>query len=83
MVPAGTPLMSVPAADGELPQTYETTEAFETWFEVGPQDVFPEQFEHFLGMNEGLKRHFMDSHGDLLTPRFWRECQRRAARQAA
>ena len=55
----------------------------ETWFEVGPQDVFPEQFEHFLGMNEGLKRHFMDSHGDLLTPRFWRECQRRAARQAA
>jgi len=51
----------------------------ETWFEVGPRDVFPEQFEHFLGMNEGLKRHFIDVHGDLLAPRYWRECQARAA----
>ncbi len=54
----------------------------ETWFEVGPQDVFPEQFGHFLGMDEGLKRHFLDSHADLLTPHFWREYQKRAALQA-
>jgi len=55
----------------------------ETWFEVGPRDVFPEQFEHFLGMNEALKRSFVERHGDLLTPRFWRECQARLARAAA
>jgi isocitrate dehydrogenase kinase/phosphatase len=50
----------------------------DTWFEVGPRDVFPEQFEHFLGMNDELKRQFVAEHGDLLTPQWWRACQERA-----
>ena len=51
----------------------------DVWFDVGPSDVFPEQFEHFLGMNADLKRRFMAEHGDLLTPEFWRACQAQVA----
>jgi isocitrate dehydrogenase kinase/phosphatase len=56
----------------------ETALSDETWFEVGPRDVFPEQFEHFLGMSDELKRQFVAAHGDLLTPHWWRACQERA-----
>jgi isocitrate dehydrogenase kinase/phosphatase len=58
----------------ELPpaRTDEQELASETWFYVADNDVFPEQFGHFLGMSARLKALFMEHHGDLLTAAYWR-----------
>jgi isocitrate dehydrogenase kinase/phosphatase len=62
----------------ELPETAdETGEADGPPFYVGPRDVFPEEFERFLGLSGELRAAFLDAHAELLTPRFWREMQRR------
>ena len=62
----------IPVARGD-----EHELASETWFYVGDNDVFPEQFEHFLGMNAELKTLFMERHGDLLSAEYWRAIQKR------
>jgi len=49
----------------------------EQWYYVGENDVFPEQFLRFLAMDRDLKALFLKVHGDLLTPEFWREIQRK------
>lgn len=61
----------------ELPaaRTEEQELASETWFYVADNDVFPEQFENFLGMSESLKALFMEHHGDLLSAAYWRGIQ--------
>jgi len=51
--------------------------ADEPWFGVGSEDIFPEEFERFLGLSPELKAVFLEHHWDLLTPTFWREIQRR------
>jgi len=47
----------------------------EPWFHVDENDVFPEQFGHFLGMSRSLEPVFFEEHADLLTSRFWRGIQ--------
>ncbi len=47
----------------------------ETWFHVGSNDVFPEQFEHFLGLRADMKNDFFEHHADLLSPEYWRNAQ--------
>lgn len=61
----------------EIPQARgdEHELSSETWFYVADNDVFPEQFENFLGMSAGLKRLFMEHHGDLLSADYWRQIQ--------
>ena len=61
----------------ELPtaRSDEQELAAETWFYVADNDVFPEQFENFLGMSVGLKALFMERHGDLLSAAYWRDIQ--------
>jgi isocitrate dehydrogenase kinase/phosphatase len=49
----------------------------EPWFGVSPGDVFPEEFERFLGLSPELKALFLQHHGDLLSPEFWQDIQRR------
>jgi isocitrate dehydrogenase kinase/phosphatase len=51
----------------------------ETWYGVGPHDVFPEEFETFLLGNAQVRDAFFRHHAELLRPEFWRECQRRVA----
>jgi len=46
---------------------------------VGPNDVFPEQFEHFIVGKKHLKDLLKELHGNLLEPEYWREIQRAAA----
>ena len=46
-------------------------------FYVDPRDVFPEEFERFLGLRGPLREAFHDAHGDLLAPRFWLDMQER------
>jgi isocitrate dehydrogenase kinase/phosphatase len=60
----------IPVARGD-----EHELASETWFYVAGNDVFPEQFENFLGMSAELKALFLEHHGDLLCAGYWRKVQ--------
>lgn len=46
---------------------------------VGPNDVFPEQFEHFIVGKKHLKDLLKELHGDLLQPEYWQKVQKIAA----
>jgi isocitrate dehydrogenase kinase/phosphatase len=46
---------------------------------VGPDDVFPEEFERFLGVDNDLKAEFMSHHRDLYTAQWWLAVQKRVA----
>ncbi|NBC18217.1 MAG: bifunctional isocitrate dehydrogenase kinase/phosphatase [Bacteroidetes bacterium] len=58
-------------------QTYEQALAPEPWFSVGEDDVFPEEFRHFLGFPGDLNDVFVEHHSDLFDPDFWTETQER------
>ncbi|MCC6408537.1 MAG: bifunctional isocitrate dehydrogenase kinase/phosphatase, partial [Planctomycetes bacterium] len=49
----------------------------EPWFYVGANDVFPEEFQRFLGLEPELLDTFLAAHADLLDPAFWRGLQER------
>lgn len=51
--------------------------ADEPWYYVGPNDLFPEEFPRFLAIPDGLEATFLEHHGDLFEPDFWREMQER------
>jgi isocitrate dehydrogenase kinase/phosphatase len=61
------------------PPTPEAELADEPWYPVGPRDVFPEEFEHFLLGSPKVRDAFLRHHADLLRAEFWRDCQRRVA----
>ena len=48
----------------------------EPWYSVAPNDVFPEEFRHFLFGRAETKRLFEQMHGELFNPAYWRELQR-------
>jgi isocitrate dehydrogenase kinase/phosphatase len=50
--------------------------AAETWFSVGDQDVFPEQFPEFLGLTGPLREVFVAQHSDLFDVKLWRKAQK-------
>ncbi len=47
------------------------------WYYVGPNDVFPEEFEYFLGLRGVVRDRFLQRHGDLLTASYWKSVQDR------
>jgi isocitrate dehydrogenase kinase/phosphatase len=49
----------------------------EPWFSVGEDDVFPEEFRRFLGMDGTLRSTFERHHADLFTVDFWKGLQDR------
>jgi len=51
----------------------------ETWYYVADNDVFPETFINFLGLDQSLKEVFLRAHGELLTAAWWRGVQARLA----
>jgi isocitrate dehydrogenase kinase/phosphatase len=51
----------------------------EPFFSVDDGDVFPEEFLPFLVPQGPLREAFLEMHGDLLTPRFWRAMQDKQA----
>lgn len=59
------------------PRTIEEEMQSEAWFFVDEDDVFPEQFISFLGLEPQQLEVFLENHADLLTPEFWREMKRR------
>jgi isocitrate dehydrogenase kinase/phosphatase len=57
------------------PETPEQELAAETWYTVGPNDVFPEEFRRFLFGRSRIKRMFTEMHGELFDPDYWRGLQ--------
>jgi isocitrate dehydrogenase kinase/phosphatase len=49
--------------------------AAEPWFSVGENDIFPEEFPAFLRLPEPAQSAFLEHHGDLFRPEFWRTVQ--------
>ena len=47
----------------------------DTWYYVSENDIFPEEFMHFLSMKDNLKKAFLEQHRDLLTADYWRGVQ--------
>jgi len=61
----------------EMPQASSLDEEMdaEPWFYVGPNDIFPEEFLPFLGLQGDVKEIFLRAHGDLLRAAFWTQMQ--------
>lgn len=61
----------------ELPAatTYEEEIAGEPWFLVHDNDIFPEEFPHFLGFRPDLFQTLIEYHGDLFEATAWRRVQ--------
>ncbi|MGL4576451.1 MAG: bifunctional isocitrate dehydrogenase kinase/phosphatase [Burkholderiaceae bacterium] len=62
----------IPPAPNEEAEMSDTP-----WYSVGPNDVFPEEFERFLLGNARVRAAFMKHHADLLTRDFWANRQAR------
>ena len=57
------------------PRAMEDELAPEPWYYVAPNDIFPEEFENFLGLTGALKQVFLRHHGDLLEVDYWQRTQ--------
>lgn len=66
----------------EFPESRDDEDVMraESWFYVGQNDIFPEEFMKFLSMDRELRDLFLEVHGDLLTADYWRRIK--AARLA-
>jgi isocitrate dehydrogenase kinase/phosphatase len=53
------------------PRSLEDEMAAEPYYSVGPHDVFPEQFAHFLVSDPQARAVFLERHADLMDPQFW------------
>ena len=62
----------------KLPESsgYDDEMAAEPWFYVDENDVFPEEFRHFLGLPGSLRKVFLQHHADLFEVEFWLRAQR-------
>ncbi|MFN8482048.1 MAG: bifunctional isocitrate dehydrogenase kinase/phosphatase [Anaerolineae bacterium] len=62
-----------------LPDSDDSVDEFraDLWFYVDEHDIFPEQFQKFLGLPLPLRQIFMAHHSDLLDPAFWNEMKAR------
>ena len=61
----------------KLPEatTHEEEIAAEPWYSVRENDIFPEEFSSFLRLPEPAQTEFLEHHGDLFRPDFWRAVQ--------
>lgn len=61
----------------KLPPAYEHENemASEPWFYVDEDDVFPEEFQKFLGLRPPLRDVFCEHHNDLFDVGFWQQAQ--------
>ena len=62
----------------DMPQakSYDEEMSAEPWFAVRPNDIFPEEFPHFLYFPGPAREALFARHGDLFQPRFWRDVQK-------
>lgn len=57
------------------PRSWEDEISDQPWFTIRPNDVFPEQFEQFIGLRPEHKIAFIERHGDLFDVRYWKRLQ--------
>ena len=57
------------------PQTEEQEMASQPWYDVGPADVFPEEFRLFFSGNRRAKQVFDQLHPELYSAEFWYNLQ--------
>lgn len=51
----------------------------EPWFAVGAHDVFPEEFQRFLGLPEKLRRALIETYPEIFEGSWWRSMQEQVA----
>ncbi len=56
-------------------ETYEQIYAPSPWYEIGPDDIFPEEFRYFMIGREDIKAAFEKAHADLFTAKYWIDIQ--------
>jgi len=63
----------------KMPQAQNFEDEFfsEGWFTPGENDIFPEEFEHFLGLSGELRQVFLTHHENLFDAAYWRGVQER------
>ncbi|OTA18994.1 bifunctional isocitrate dehydrogenase kinase/phosphatase [Xenorhabdus beddingii] len=59
------------------PRYPEDELASEPWYSVADNDVFPEEFQHFLCTDKRIRHYFEESHSDLFKADYWRALQKR------
>lgn len=59
------------------PRYPEDELSHEPWYSVSPEDVFPEEFRHYLCADPAIATLFDEMHGELFCAGFWRELQQR------
>lgn len=57
------------------PRTEEEEMAATPWYQVGPNDIFPEEFRLFFSGNQRAKKVFDKLHSDLYEPDWWQNMQ--------
>jgi isocitrate dehydrogenase kinase/phosphatase len=57
------------------PKTYEEIYASSPWYEIAPNDVFPEDFKRFMIGRKDVKEYFFEYHKNLFNPDYWIQIQ--------
>lgn len=57
----------------------DETRPLDEWVYAAKDDVFPELFPQFLGINAGLRAALRTAHGEIFDPAWWRDVQARLA----
>ena len=57
------------------PRTEAEELASQPWYNVGPNDIFPEEFRLFFSGNQRARKVFDTLHSDLYDARFWQDLQ--------
>lgn len=61
------------------PQNEEQAMSSQPWYNVGPNDIFPEEFRLFFTGNPIARRMFEKHHSDLYQATFWQNLQKNIA----
>jgi isocitrate dehydrogenase kinase/phosphatase len=66
----------------KFPEARDASEELEAepWYYVADNDIFPEEFKTFLGLEGPLREAFVGAHADLFTVEFWSAMQERLRR---
>lgn len=59
------------------PSSYEEIYAAEPWYDIGPRDVFPEDFKRFMIGRQDVKQHFFEVHKSLFDPGHWNDIKKK------
>ncbi|MCR9014791.1 bifunctional isocitrate dehydrogenase kinase/phosphatase [Aquiflexum gelatinilyticum] len=57
------------------PETFEQIYASTPWYNIAPNDVFPQDFKRFMIGRKDVKNYFFDYHTDLFNPENWKKIQ--------